>query len=234
MDQLFHLCHHPRFWRGHIFPICDVDRSAGKLIDHLAQDPHALAHFLNPHQITIITIACTADHHVEIIFVVIEIRVFAPQIVVDPASAQVGAGKGVRNRAHLRYHTDVLGPIDKNFVPGQQPVALVQARPEIVEEFFQLRNEALGQIADLSTHSSVRRGEAGAGEQLEQIIKFFALGKSVEKHGHRAEVERHGAKTHQMRGNPRCFAANRANRFSTRWNFPPHQFFNCQRVGHVV
>src|SRR5438132_10941216 len=73
MDQLFHLCHAARFRRSRIFPVCDVDRSTWKFIDHLPQDPDALAHLLDPYQIPIITIARAADHHVEIIFVVIEV-----------------------------------------------------------------------------------------------------------------------------------------------------------------
>src|SRR4029077_20282486 len=100
------------------------DRAAGQFIDHLPQDSDALAHFLDTHQIAIVTIARAADYHVEIIFVVIEVRMLAPQIVIDPATPQVRAGESVRNRALLRYHTDVFGSIDKNLVTGQYPVAL--------------------------------------------------------------------------------------------------------------
>jgi len=107
--------------------------------------------------------------------------------VVDPASAQVGAGRGVRNRAHLRYHTDVLGPIRQNFVSSQQPVALVQARPEIVEEFFNCGMKPSGR-SRICPPTRVYDCEAGAGEQLEQIIKFFALGKSVGTRSSRPEV----------------------------------------------
>src|SRR5207249_11822484 len=113
-------------------------------------------------------------------------------------AAQVWAGESIRNRVFLRYNADVFGSIDKNFVASQQSVALVQARPEIVEEFVRLGNEALGQIADLAADASVRGGKAGTGKQLEKIIKYFALGESVEKYRHRSEIERHRAKTHQM------------------------------------
>src|SRR5262249_48192875 len=55
-----------------------------------------------------------------------------------------------------------------------------------------------------------------------------------EKDRHRAEIERHCAEPEEMRGDARCFAANRADRFSARWNVPAHQFFHCERVGYIV
>ena len=151
---------------------------------------------------------------------------FAPQIMFDPASAQIRAGERISNRALLRDYADVFGSIDKNLVARQQSVALVQTRLEIVEEFLQLRGETLGQIANLSAHAGIGSGKTRACEQLEKVIKFFALGERVEEDRHRTEIERHRAKTHQVRGNARGFAANRADGFSSRWDFPAHQFFH--------
>src|SRR5207302_4637222 len=63
---------------------------------------------------------------------------------------------------------------------------------------------------------------------------FFALLKGVKKHGHSAEIERHRAQAHEVRGNAGELAANDPNRFPARWNFPAHQFFHRQGVGDVV
>src|SRR6516225_2482746 len=41
MDQLFHLCHYPRFWRSHVSPVCDINWSGWEFIEHLPQDSHA-------------------------------------------------------------------------------------------------------------------------------------------------------------------------------------------------
>ena len=199
MDELLHLGHDSRLRWRHVLPIRDVYWAAGKFIDRLPQDPHALPHLLDAHQITIVTIACTANHHVEVVLAVIEIRMFPPQIVFDPASAQVWAGEGISNRALLRDDANVPGAIHENFVPGQQPVALVQARLEIVEEFFQLWNELLRQITDLPAHARVGSGKSRAGEQLEKIIKFFALGERVKENRHRPKIERHRAEPQQVR-----------------------------------
>src|SRR4051812_47799546 len=66
MDQLFHLSHDMRFRRRHVFPIRDVDWSAGEFAHYLAQDPDALSHFFDTHQITIVTVTRATDHNIEI------------------------------------------------------------------------------------------------------------------------------------------------------------------------
>ena len=90
----------------------------GQFIDHLPQNSRALPHLLDSHQITIVTIACAADDHVEIVLVVVEIRMFAAQIVFDSAAAQVWAGNRIRDRALLRDDADVFCAIDKNLDSG--------------------------------------------------------------------------------------------------------------------
>src|SRR2546423_8289840 len=123
MDQFLHLCHDLGFRRHHAFPIRNIDRTVRQLIDDLPQDSDALAHFFDPHQVAIVTITGAADHNFEIVVLVIEIRMFAPQIVLDSAAAQIRSRKRIRNRAIFRDHTDVFCSIDKNFVPSQQLIA---------------------------------------------------------------------------------------------------------------
>ena len=62
---------------------------------------------------------------------------------------------------------------------------------------FELRDEAFRQIANLAADARVGSGETRAGQQLEKIIEFLALGEGVEKHRHRAEIERHRAEAEQ-------------------------------------
>src|SRR5437867_10918839 len=139
---------------------------------------------------------------------------FAPQIMFDSTPPQVRAGNGISNRALLRDDANVPGAIHENFIARQQPVTFVQARLEIVEEFFQLRDELLRQIADLPAHARVGGSEPRAGEQLEKVIKFFALGKRIKENRHGTEIERHRAEAEQVRGDARSFAANGANGLS--------------------
>ena len=158
----------------------------------------------------------------------------APQIVFDSASSQVWTGNRVRDRALLRNDADVFCAIDKNLVPRQQPVAFVETRSKVVEKFFELGDKAFWEIADLSAHARVGCGEPGARQKLEQVIQFFTLSERVEKDRHSAEIERHRAQPEEMRGNARCFAANRADGFSARRNVPIHQFFHRERVRHII
>src|SRR5438034_6975198 len=157
-------------------------------MDTLPQYSRALTHLLNSHQITIVTIASTIEAHVEIVLVVVEIRMFAAQIVFDSASPQVWPGNRIRDRALLRDDADVFCAIDENLVSGQQPVAFIETRTKVAEEFFEFRDKAFRKIADLSAHSGVGRGEPGAGQELKQIVEFFPLCEGVEKNRHRAEI----------------------------------------------
>src|SRR5437870_340188 len=114
---------------------------------------------------------------------------FASQIVFDSAATQVRAGEGVRSRALLRDDADVSGSIDKNSVACKQLIAFIETWAEVTEEFFKLGNEILREIADLPAYACIGSGKTRAGEQLEKIIKFFALGECVEEDRHRAEIE---------------------------------------------
>src|SRR5262245_42968415 len=171
MNQLFHLCHHPRFRWGHVFPVRNVDRTAWQLIDGLPQNSRALAHLFDSHQVTIVAIARGADDHLEIVLVVIEIRMFAAQIVFDSTSSQVWSRDRVRDRALLGDDADVFCAIDENLVPGQQSVAFVETRTKVVEEFFELRNKTFWKIANLPTNARIRSGKPCARQKFEEIIK---------------------------------------------------------------
>src|SRR4051812_11488634 len=123
---------------------------------------------------------------------------FAPQIMVDSAPAQVWAGDGIGDGALLGYDANVSGPIDKNAIAREKPVAFVKTRAEVIHKFVELRNETLRQITDLAAHTCIRRGESRACQKLKQIVKFFALGERVEENGHCAKVERHRPEAQQM------------------------------------
>ena len=86
---------------------------------------------------------------------------FAAQIVLDSAAAQVRTGQRVRDRLLLRNDADVFCAIDKDLVSSQQPVAFVETRAEFVEEFFELRDKALRKIADLPAYSRVGCRKSG-------------------------------------------------------------------------
>src|SRR5437867_7269923 len=222
VNQFLHFCHHVRFWRLRVFPIGHVDRPAWQSVDHLPQNCCALPHFLDSDQIAIITIPRAADHYLKIVLFIIEIRMFAPQIVFDAAGAQNWTRERVSYRAFLRHNADVFRSIDKDAVARQQFVHLVQSGAELIEKFVQHWLEFLRQITDLSANARVRSCEARATEQFAEIVNLFALREGIEKNRHCAKIERHRAKSHQMRRDSGKLAADNANRFSARRNFPTH------------
>src|ERR1700745_3891305 len=135
---------------------------------------------------------------------------FATQIVLDPTSPQVWAGNRIRDRALLRDDADVFCAIDKNLVPRQPPVAFVETRAKVVEEFLQLGDKAFWKIADLSADAGVGRGEPGAGQKLEKVVEFFALRERLQKNRNRAE------------------------RFYTEGTAPAPQTLHRDRVVHII
>src|SRR5206468_5556327 len=120
-------------------------------------------------------------------------------IMFDPAPAQIRPGERIGNRAILRNDADLPRSIDKNTIACEQFVAFIKARNKFIEKLFELRDEILGKIANLSADARVGGSKTRASQQFEKIIKFFALGESVEKNRHRAQVEGHCADTQQMR-----------------------------------
>src|SRR5262249_61766028 len=103
--------------RGHVFPVRTVDWPARQLIDPLPQNSRALTHLFDSHQVAIVTISRAADDHVEIVLVVIEIRMFAAQIVFDSTAPQGWARNGMCDRALFGDDADVFCAIDINLVP---------------------------------------------------------------------------------------------------------------------
>src|SRR5262249_47208544 len=108
-------------------PIDHVDGAAWQFLYYLSQDADALAHFLDSHQVPIVTVPSAADHHVEIVLLVIEVWMFTSQIVRDPAAAQIRPRNGISNDSLFRDHVNVLRSIDKNAITREQFIAPVQA-----------------------------------------------------------------------------------------------------------
>ena len=119
MDQFFHpgedffLGWQNRLVVGH------VDRPARQFIQALMQNSHALAHFLHPHQITVVAISDGTNRNVELQLVVNQIRVDLAQIVLHTAPAQVRPGHSIINGNIFWQHPNIPRPIDENAVPRQ-------------------------------------------------------------------------------------------------------------------
>ena len=69
-----------------------------------------------------------------------------------------------------------------------------------VEELSSCSTKPGGRSRSLAADAGVAGGEARAGEQLEQVVDFFALGEGVEEDGHRADIHGESADAEQVRG----------------------------------
>jgi hypothetical protein len=103
----------------------------------------------------------------------------SPQVVFNPAAAQVWTGESVRDGAILRDDADIARPIDENAVPRQELIDFVELRNEAVEELGELREKAVRQVADLAADPRVGSREACSANVLAQVIYFLALGVRV-------------------------------------------------------
>src|SRR5438477_9461819 len=101
VNEFLHFCQHPRLGRTHILPIVYVDRTVWQFLNDLTQNAHALTHFLDPDQVSVITIPGAANHHVEVVAVVIQVGMFSSKIVLDAATAKVWTGYRIGNRSIL-------------------------------------------------------------------------------------------------------------------------------------
>ncbi len=97
-----------------------------------------MPHLLHPHEITIVTVAGASDRDFKVVFLVIEIRMFPPHVVVDSAAAEIGAGEAVSDGAISGDDADIPRAIDENAVAGQEFIDLVQLRHETVQELLEL------------------------------------------------------------------------------------------------
>src|SRR5439155_12301200 len=123
----------------------------------------ALPHLFDPNEIAIVAVTCRSGHHFEVVLIVIEVRMFPPQIVFDSTATQVRPRKRVSDGTIARDHSDVACAIDKNAIAGEEVVAFIEFRAKRLEEFSQLRNEIRRQIANLSANAGVTGSETRAG-----------------------------------------------------------------------
>ena len=182
---------HLDFRRKRLLGIDIVDWTQRKLLRNLFQDALALPHFLHADQISVECIADCSYGDLEIVVLVIEIRMFAAEVMLYSRTAQVRTGKRVGNRVLLRNHPDVLAAIDKDSIPGQELVHFLDDRLESSEELAQLWYEGLGQITRLAPHPRIVGREPSSTQQFDQVVNLLPLIKRVEENGRCAKIHGH-------------------------------------------
>ena len=211
-----------------------MDRAGRHLVESLLENPRTLPHFFHAHQIAVETVADRADWHIEVVLVVAQIRVGLAQVMIHARAAQVRTGQTVSDGVLPLDDPDILGAIQPDRIAGEKFVHFIEAGQQIVDESAHLLIETGRQVARHSADARVRRGETGAGQLLGQIVNHLAVFEGVEKDGHGPDVHGISPDTEKVRRNARQLTADHADGLAARRQFPAHQFFHRQCVGHVV
>ena len=225
----------------------------------LLDDAIGLAHLLDAHEITVVTIAVDANRNVEIDFGIFRIRLLLAQIPGDARATQHRSAHAPGIGQLGRDNADVDGALLPDAVGGQQFLVLVDLvreigaeRLEVVEHrAFAPLVEALEvialvparflvfrhhhrQIAIDAAGAIVGRVHACAGDCLIAIHQLFALAEGVEEHRHRAKIERVRADPHEVIEDARDLVEHRADPLRAFRNLELHQIFDGAHVGVLV
>src|SRR3569832_470597 len=138
MNQRFHIGLHDFALGRHHFEILGDHRAriGTQPVDALLDDAIGLAHFLHPHQVTIITIAFDADRNVEVLVLVLFVSLFFAYIPFYAVSAQYRTGEAVLLRALGRHHADADGALLPDAVVGEQGFVFVYIGRKAPGEVF--------------------------------------------------------------------------------------------------
>ena len=210
MDQLLHAREHLLLVRQDDLAVTHVDRAAGQCGEALLEQAHALAHLLHADEVTVVTVTRLAVRHVKVEPVVHEIRVHLAKVVLHAAPAQIRASQAEIDRLLPADHADVAGAIHKNLVPCEQLVRLADGHADFLGELGQFLRPAIRQITRQPADARVGRRETRAGQRLNQVVDFFALGKRVQEHRHRADIHGKRPDAEKMRRDAGQFAADHA------------------------
>jgi hypothetical protein len=175
-----------------------------------------------------------ADRNVELILLVAGVRFVLAEIEADAGTAEIRAGETVGDRVRLRDHPDVDRPVHEDLVARQQPENLVEDGQKLIAKGVDVVRPALGHVALETADAGIARGEARAGEFLEQFVEFLALGETIHKHRPGARIDAEGAEAHEVRGDARELGGDDADRLTARRHLEFGEALDRDGVGHVV
>ena len=185
-------------------------RPLGQPAERLPDDPHRLAHLLEPHEIAVVGVALRADRHVELHLGVRRVRLVLAHVARDARAAQRRAAQADGDRVGRRDDADVLRAPEPDPVVREQRLVLDQLLHLDVAELEHLlvpaRRQVLREPAD--AHRVV--GQARAAELLEQVEDQLPFAQAVQEHRDRADVHRVAAEPDQVAGQPLQLREDRA------------------------
>ncbi len=261
MNQLFHVGFHvnPRRWRNLVVGCHHRTAVVAQPFYALLDNPVGLAHFFNPHQVTVIAIAVLADRDIEVEQVIHFVRLLLAQIPLNAGTAQHRAGKAHRLGALWRYHTDADQTLFPDTVIGQQSLVLIhvfrETHGEIFDEVQQrtlaifvqgidgfciayqrclVLRHGIRQIAINAARTIIGGMHTGAGNGFVAIHQIFTFAECIQQHRHRTDVQRMRADPHQVIQQTRDFIEHDADVLCAQWNLKTEQTFDSHHVAMLV
>ncbi len=170
---------------------------------------------------------------ISVVHVRIEFFAIAAQILIDSAPPQHRARTTVVDRHLGRHHPHIGRPLDEDRVAGQQGVALVNHRQQLVQELFAFLQPARWQVRRRTAHGEVAVGQSSPACQLEEVQNLFPLAKRVQKRAETAQVQAVSPHPHQVAGNPPQLGNDHPQVLGLLWQLQVHQLFHAQRPAQV-
>ena len=95
-------------------------------------------------------------------------------VIGDAAGPQQRAGEPPGDRLLGRQRTDAGHPVEKDAVPGEEPVAVGEHAPHLPERGRRPHLHVGGEVLHDAAEPTVGDGEARPGERLDQIVEELA------------------------------------------------------------
>ena len=210
------------------------DRSLGKAIHGLTDDPQRLPELLEPAQVAVVRVAREADRHVELELAVRRVRLVLAAVLRHAGAAQRRTGQTDRDRLEARDHADALRPLEPDAVVRQQLLVLADLLLHESAELADLLVPAGRDVERKSADAHRVVGQPRAAVLLEEVEDQLALAERVEEHGHRADVHRVRPEPEAMAGDPLQLGENRPDVMGAARHLELHQLLDRLAVAEVV
>ncbi len=214
-------------WRMH-FENFLQDGTCRHLVQSLLDDPTALLHFLEPHSVTVQSVAVHADRNFEIESVVNFVRLDLSHIERNAARSQVGPRHSVLARDIFGDDANPSGAVNEDDVLRYQIVVVRPAAAKPLHERSRHIDELVIDILAHSAKTAVRIGEARATHSIEDVEDLLAIIEGVKERSEAAEIHHIGPKPEQVARYPVELGAYGSDIFGSLRNFYSGELFHRQ------
>ena len=235
VDQAFHRgLHVGALGRGQLAAGQHVAGGFAQLGNRLADDRGRLAHLFHPAEVAVVTVAVLANRHLEFELVIAFIGLRPAQIPGEAGAAHHDAGEPVLLNVLLGHHTDVAVALLEDAVFGQQAVDIVQHLGEFHRPKVDIIEQLIRQVLMHAAGAEVGRVQARAAGPLVEDHQFFALFKTPQRRGQRADVHRLRGDVEEVVQHPADFRVEHPDQLAAARHLGAGQLLDGQAPGMLL